>query len=167
MFSEIEDFRKGLRNQRFSKKPTKSKIFQNSVDNILSRLIHSVESFEIFLWVNWVGPDLLSNMIELIDILKLYRFMVIESIHFHTLPRLNWLLWQSRIQCTLHAAYASCLAPPSPISQISLQSTFIKNINPSVKTAWKSDPWFWSYKLFKSIIWLAERSAAHTRVCPF
>ena len=32
-------------------------------------------------------------MIELIGIFKLYRFMVVESIHFHILPRLNWLIW--------------------------------------------------------------------------
>ena len=29
----------------------------------------------------------------MIGIFKLCRFMVIESLHFHILPRLNWLIW--------------------------------------------------------------------------
>ena len=33
---------------------------------------------------------MLSNIIELIDIFKLYRFMVTESIYFHIMPRLSW-----------------------------------------------------------------------------
>ena len=32
---------------------------------------------------------ILSNMIELIGVFKLYRFMVTESIDFHILPRLS------------------------------------------------------------------------------
>ena len=43
----------------------------------------------------------LSSMIELIDILKVDQFMVIASIHFHNLPRLN------RLIC--HEAYTSLL----------------------------------------------------------
>ena len=58
-----------------------------------NELIDLIESFEIFLWVDWVCSHVLSSMMEWIDIFKLYRFMVIESIPFHILPRLNWLFW--------------------------------------------------------------------------
>ena len=41
-------------------------------------------------------------MVELIGTFKLYRFMAIESIHFHILPRLNSLVW--------HESYTSLVA---------------------------------------------------------
>ena len=67
---------------------TKSKAFQKKVNEIeglpkqcqhryiLSWSIDLIQSLELFLWVDWVGSYVLSNMIEFINIFKLYRFMV-------------------------------------------------------------------------------------------
>ena len=75
--------------------------FPKKVNNLLSSLIDLIESFGLFLCVYWVGPCVLSNMIALIDIFKLYRLMVIESIHFRILPRLSSFIW--------HKSYTSLI----------------------------------------------------------
>ena len=62
---------------------------------ILSWWLELIESFESSLWLDWVNSYVLSNMI---GILKLYRFMVTESIHFHfgtTELNLAWVVYKS------------------------------------------------------------------------
>ena len=49
--------------------------------NYSCKLIESVHR-SLVTWLNWLKP-----------VFKLYRFMVIESIHFHLFPRLHWLIW--------------------------------------------------------------------------
>ena len=86
-----------------SKRSTKSKVFPKKTSTkpkvILTWLIDL--TWKLLLWVDWVGSYVLSSMIEWIDIFRLYRFMVIASMHFHILPRLNWLIW--------HESYTSLL----------------------------------------------------------
>ena len=85
----------------FSKKSQQNRLFEKGQRNrlpktstcILSWLIDSIELFESFFLFGWVDSKVLSNMLELIGIFKLYRFVVIELIHFHILPRLKWLIW--------------------------------------------------------------------------
>ena len=78
--NEIEHFpKRSTKSNVFQKRPTKYRIFQKKV-NIHIELIDLIESFGSFFWLDWVDSYVLSNIIELIDIFELYRFMVIESI---------------------------------------------------------------------------------------
>ena len=61
--------------------------------SIMGWLIDLIDSFESFFWLDWVDSYALRNMIELIGIFSLYRFIVTESIHSQILPRLSWLIW--------------------------------------------------------------------------
>ena len=74
-------------------------------------------------WVNWliwlnhlsyscefiesVHMNLLTWLNEWINIFKLYRFMVIESLHFHILPRLNRLIWRESYASLVKTRHAS------------------------------------------------------------
>ena len=83
------------------KKSTKSNVFQKSERNRFSKKGQHIYWLDWLLWLNHLSHSfdliesihVLSNMIELIGVSKLYRFMVIESMHFHILPLLNWLIW--------------------------------------------------------------------------
>ena len=55
---------------------------------------------------------------------------------------------------------------PPQMSPIWLQSTFIKCIYPTVRTAWSSDVQFQRYKPFKSVTQSPGRPAAQTQPCP-
>ena len=92
--NEIKAFPKKVNASQ--KRSAKLNVFQKKA-SIYIELIDFIESFESFLWLDWVDSYVLSNMIELIGIFKLRRFVVIESIHFHILPRLNWLIWRVQV----------------------------------------------------------------------
>ena len=106
------------------KRSTKLNVFQKNVNEIevedfpkratyiLSWLIDLTRSYESFPWLDWVGSYVLSNIIELIGIFKLYRFMVTESVHFHILPRLSWLIW--------HESYTSLVTSTCRMSHVFL-----------------------------------------------
>ena len=77
-------------------------MLQNFWDTLyIELLIDLIESFESFLWRDWVDSYALSSMIEFIGIFKFYRFMWAESIHFHILPAtaelidLAWVVYKS------------------------------------------------------------------------
>ena len=91
--------KKGQQNRTFSKKGKRNRRFSKNA-NIYIELIYW---FDWIIWVTlltWVDSYVLSNVIELIGIFNLYRFMVTESIrfyillHFHIID-LAWVVYRS------------------------------------------------------------------------
>ena len=70
----------------------------------------------ILLW-----HPVLGNIIELIGIFKLHRFMVTESINFHILPRLSWQIW--------HESYTSLVRRLLTLYLFFTCSHFVKSSN--------------------------------------
>ena len=66
-------------------------------------------------------------MIELIGIFKLYRFIVIESIHFHILPRLNWLIWHESYTSLCLRGNCEICSMVSFLKPKKLKTIFLKN----------------------------------------
>ena len=77
--------------QKMLKRGKEIEGFPKKVNNIGIQLIDWYDWIISVIIVSWLSRFIcmyvLSNMIELIDrYIMLYRFMVIESIHFHNLP---------------------------------------------------------------------------------